>query len=81
MNIEPPHVLGGRLLGPSGEGCRFTPGGLLYSATAANSFGHAVERRVLPIDWIVRIIHQVFFRGRLIGARLRAGVPQARRYR
>ena len=40
-----------------------------YSATAANALDHAVERRVLAIDWIVRI-RQVFLRGHLIGARL-----------
>jgi hypothetical protein len=40
-----------------------------YLTTAANALHHAVERRVLAIDWIVRI-HQVFLRGHLIGARL-----------
>jgi len=40
-----------------------------YLATAANAVDHAVERRVLLVDWIVRI-HQVFLRGHLIGARL-----------
>jgi hypothetical protein len=40
-----------------------------YSATAANALDHAVERRVLAIDWIVRI-RQGFLRGHLIGARL-----------
>jgi hypothetical protein len=40
-----------------------------YLATAANAVDHAVERRVLAIDWIVRI-HQVFLRGHLIGVRL-----------
>src|ERR1700722_1952834 len=39
-------------------------------ATAANAFGHAVERCVLAIDCIVRITHQVFLRGHLIGPRL-----------
>jgi hypothetical protein len=39
-------------------------------ATAANALGHAVELRVLSVDWIVWIIHQVFLRGHLIGARL-----------
>ena len=38
-------------------------------ATAANAVDHAVERRVLLVDRIVRI-HQVFFRRNLIGARL-----------
>ena len=37
-------------------------------ATAANAVDHAIERRVLPVDWIVRI-RQVF-RRHLIGARL-----------
>src|ERR1700731_1567376 len=41
-----------------------------YLATAANAFGHAVKRRVLAIDWIVRIIRQVLLRGHLIGPRL-----------
>src|SRR6266481_3732184 len=41
-----------------------------YSATAANAFNHAVKLRVLAIDWIVRITHQVLLRGRLIGPRL-----------
>src|SRR5260370_7114194 len=41
-----------------------------YSATAANAFNHAVKRRVLAIDWIVRITHQVLLRGHLIGPRL-----------
>src|SRR5258708_13485128 len=41
-----------------------------YSATAANAFDHAVKRRVLTIDWIVRIIGQVLLRGHLIGPRL-----------
>src|SRR5258708_37378659 len=41
-----------------------------YSATAANAFDHAVKRRVLAIDWIVRISHQVFLRGHLISTRL-----------
>jgi small-conductance mechanosensitive channel len=40
-----------------------------YLATAANAVDHTVERRVLLVDWIVRI-HQVFLRGHLIGARL-----------
>ena len=39
-------------------------------ATAANALGHAVEIRVLSVDRIVRIIHQVFLRGHLIRARL-----------
>src|SRR6267154_158221 len=34
-------------------------------ATAANAVDHAVERRVLPVDWIVRS-HQVFLRGHLV---------------
>jgi len=42
----------------------------LYLATAANAFDHAVKRRVLAIDWIVRITHQVLLRGHLIRARL-----------
>ena len=41
-----------------------------YLATAANAFGHAVERCVLAIDCIVRITHQVFLRGHLIDPRL-----------
>src|SRR5258708_16365842 len=41
-----------------------------YLATAANAFDHAVKRRVLAIDWIVRIIRQVLLRGHLIGPRL-----------
>src|SRR6202162_5359821 len=41
-----------------------------YLATAANAFDHAVKRRVLAIDWIVRISHQVFLRGHLISTRL-----------
>src|SRR5258706_13054502 len=41
-----------------------------YLATAANAFDHAVKRRVLTIDWIVRIIGQVLLRGHLIGPRL-----------
>jgi len=39
-------------------------------ATAANALGHAVKRRVLSVDWIVRISHQVRLRGHLIGLRL-----------
>ena len=38
-------------------------------ATAANAFDHAIKRRVLAIDWIVRIT-QVLFVGHLIGPRL-----------
>src|SRR5258707_15695935 len=41
-----------------------------YSATAANAFDHAVKRRVLAIDWIVRITHLVLLRVHLIGPRL-----------
>jgi hypothetical protein len=41
----------------------------LYSATAANAFDHAVKRRVLAIDWIVRIT-QVLLVGHLIDPRL-----------
>src|ERR1700692_1930939 len=41
-----------------------------YLATAANAFGHAVKRRVLAIDWIVRITRQVLLLGRLIDPRL-----------
>src|ERR1700693_3684222 len=41
-----------------------------YLATAANAFDHAVKRRVLAIDWIVRITRQVVLRGYLIGPRL-----------
>src|SRR4030081_3466986 len=40
-----------------------------YLATAANAVDHPVERRVLLVDWILRI-HQVLFRGHLVGARL-----------
>src|ERR1700723_3423728 len=51
-----------------------------YLATAANAFGHAVKSRVLAIDWIVRITHQVLLRGHLIGPRL--AMPDRRlRYR
>src|ERR1700723_2805239 len=42
-----------------------------YSATAAN-VERAVERRILLVNWIVRI-RQVFLRWHLIGARL--GIP------
>src|SRR5260370_38240432 len=56
------------------EAPRFAPnkhwGISQYLATAANAFDHAVKRRVLAIDWIVRIIHQVLLRGHLIGPRL-----------
>src|SRR5882757_6534912 len=49
------------------------------SATAANTVDHAVERRVLLVDGILRI-HQAFLRGHLIGARLavadRCGIRQ-----
>src|SRR5258708_19494943 len=38
-------------------------------ATAANAFDHAVERRILLVDRIIRI-HQVFLRRHLISARL-----------
>jgi len=38
-------------------------------ATAADSVDHAVERRVLLVDWIVRI-HQIFLRGHLVSTRL-----------
>jgi hypothetical protein len=41
----------------------------MRSATATNAIDHAVERRVLLIDWIVRI-HQVSLRWHLTGARL-----------
>jgi hypothetical protein len=41
-----------------------------YLATAANAFDHSVKRRVLAIDWIVRITRQVLLRGHLIGPRL-----------
>jgi hypothetical protein len=41
-----------------------------YLATAANAFDHAVKRRVLAIDWIVRITHQVLLRGHFIGPHL-----------
>jgi hypothetical protein len=47
-----------------------TPAGFQYSATAANAFDHSVKRRVLAIDWIVRITHQILLRGHLIGPRL-----------
>jgi hypothetical protein len=40
---------------PSDTSRRF----LRYLATAANAFDHAVKRRVLAIDWIVRIIRRV----------------------
>ena len=66
------------------EAPRFAPnkhwGISQYSATAANAFDHAVKRRVLAIDWIVRIIHQVLLRGHLISTRL--AMPDRRlRYR
>jgi hypothetical protein len=48
-----------------------------YLANAANSFGHAVERCVLAIDWIVRITRQVLLRGHLIGPRLTVADPGA----
>ena len=38
-------------------------------ATAANAFDHAVERRVLLVDWIVRM-SQIFLRGHLVSTRL-----------
>src|SRR5258705_4098789 len=38
-------------------------------ATAANAVDHAVERRFLLVDWIVRI-HQIFLRRRLVSTRL-----------
>src|SRR6202162_1083794 len=41
-----------------------------YLATAANAFDHAVKRRVLAIDWIVRITRQVLLRGHFIGPQL-----------
>src|ERR1700693_5856957 len=41
-----------------------------YLATAANAFDHAIKRRVLAIDWIVRITRQVLLQGHLISARL-----------
>jgi hypothetical protein len=41
-----------------------------YLATAANAFDHSVKRRVLAIDWIVRITRQVLLRRHLIGPRL-----------
>jgi hypothetical protein len=41
-----------------------------YLATAANAIDHTVKRRVLAIDWIVRIIHQVLLRRHLISTRL-----------
>ena len=40
-----------------------------YLTTATNAIHHAVERRVLLIDGIVRI-HQALLRWHLIGARL-----------
>src|SRR5258705_779187 len=49
---------------------RISVGSFQYLATAANAFDHAVQRRVLAIDWIVRISHQVFLRGHLISTRL-----------
>src|SRR6266478_3703604 len=44
-------------------------------ATAANAVDHAVERRVLLVDWIVRI-RQIFLRGHLVSTRL--AVPHRR---
>jgi hypothetical protein len=49
---------------------RISIGNFQYLATAANAIDHAVKRRVLAIDWIVRITHQVLLRGHLIGPRL-----------
>jgi hypothetical protein len=49
---------------------RISIGNFQYLATAANAFDHAVKRRVLAIDWIVRITRQVLLRGHLIGPRL-----------
>jgi hypothetical protein len=46
------------------------PAGFPGVATAANAFDHSVKRRVLAIDWIVRITRQVLLRGHLIGPRL-----------
>ena len=40
------------------------------SATAANAFDHSVKRRVLAIDWIVRVTHQFLLRGTLIAPQL-----------
>jgi hypothetical protein len=45
------------------DSCRISIGNFQYLATAANAFDRAVKRRVLAIDWIVRIIHQVLLRG------------------
>jgi hypothetical protein len=42
---------------------------VIRSATVTNAIDHAIERRVLLIDWIVRI-HQVSLRWHLNGARL-----------
>jgi hypothetical protein len=39
-----------------------------YLAAAANAFDHTVKRRVLAIDWILRITHQGVLRRHLIGA-------------
>jgi len=47
---------------------RYVSSTVMRSATAAN-VERAVERRVLLVDWIVRI-RQVFFRWRLTDARL-----------
>jgi len=43
--------------------------------TAANAVDHAVERRVLLVDWVVRT-HQIFLRGHLASTRL--AVPHRR---
>jgi len=43
--------------------------------TAANAVDHAVERRVLLVDWVVRT-HQIFLRGHLVSTRL--AVPHRR---
>src|SRR5258707_11093767 len=51
-----------------------------YLATAANAVDHPVERRVLLVDWILRI-HQALLRGHLIGARLATPSPQCLRQR
>ena len=39
-------------------------------AAAANAFVHAVKRRVLAIDWIVRVTHKLLRRWPLIAPQL-----------
>jgi hypothetical protein len=47
-----------------------------YLATAANAFDHAVKRRVLAIDWIVRL-YDIQNRDQLAGAVLSTSTDSA----